>query len=84
MKLLVRTIFTFLIIICAGNSFAQVNVITAAKYDSIVKSNPKLQLVLLKSDFVQQNIKYATTDNFTHRIVYDTAAMVLSLEAHAA
>ena len=73
----------FLLCGSATTSFAQLTIVTSSQYDSIVKASPKLQLVLLKSDFVQQNIKYATTDNFTHKIVYDTAAMFLSLDAHA-
>jgi len=63
---------------------AQLSAITANNYDSLVIANPKLQLVALKSDYIQQNIKYATADNFTKEIVYDTAAVYLSAQAHDA
>jgi D-alanyl-D-alanine dipeptidase len=82
-RLLLKIFSVFLLCGSATTSFAQLTIVTSSQYDSIVKASPKLQLVLLKSDFVQQNIKYATTDNFTHKIVYDTAAMFLSLDAHA-
>ena len=63
---------------------AQLSAITANNYDSLVIANPKLQLVALKSDYIQQNIKYATADNFTKEIVYDTADVYLSAQAHDA
>ncbi len=84
MKFLLKLLFTLLLCWSDTNSFAQLNVISVAKYDSIVKINPKSQLISLKSDCIKQDIKYATTDNFTKEIVYDTAALFLSTEAHFA
>lgn len=84
MKLLLKIIIVFLLCGSATTSFAQLNIVTSSQYDSIVKASPKLQLLPLKSGFIKQNIKYATSDNFTHEIVYDTAAIFLSLDAHTA
>ena len=84
MKFKLKLVFTLLLIGIATTSFSQLNVISANNYDSLVKANPKLQLVPLKSDHIQQNIKYATADNFTKEIVYDTAAVYLSAQAHDA
>jgi D-alanyl-D-alanine dipeptidase len=63
---------------------AQLFIVNQSNYDSIVSINTNFRLIALKSDYVKYDIKYATADNFTHEIVYDTAALFLSLDAHTA
>jgi D-alanyl-D-alanine dipeptidase len=84
LKFFLKIISTVFLLASATNLYAQLTIVTSSQYDSIVNVSPKLKLVPLKSDYIQQNIKYATADNFTHEIVYDTAALFLALDAHAA
>ncbi|MFM2156339.1 MAG: D-alanyl-D-alanine dipeptidase [Bacteroidota bacterium] len=84
MKFLLKIILTLFFFNSGTNLYAQLTIVTSSQYDSIVNKFPNLQLVSLKSDFIQQDIKYATSNNFTHEIVYDTAALFLALDAHKA
>ncbi|MFM7016460.1 MAG: M15 family metallopeptidase [Bacteroidota bacterium] len=69
---------------CTNSVIAQVVVINSTNYDSLLNVNASYQLVALKSDFIREEIKYATADNFTKKIVYDTAAVYLSVDARNA
>jgi len=75
------TLLFFLSFICV---FAQLNIITTANYDSLLNVNSDYRLVPLKSDFIKERIMYATKNNFTKGIVYDTAAVYLSIYARNA
>ncbi len=64
--------------------FAQLNIITTANYDSLLNVNADYRLVPLKSDYIKEQIMYATNNNFTKGIVYDTAAVYISIEVRNA
>jgi D-alanyl-D-alanine dipeptidase len=63
---------------------AQLNIISNANYDSLLNVNSNYRLVPLKSDLIRTEIMYATNNNFTKEIVYDTASVYLSLDARNA
>ncbi len=68
----------------ANSLFAQLNVISDFNYDSLLNVNSNYGLVPFKSDLIREKIMYATDNNFTKKIVYDTAAVYLSLDARNA
>jgi len=84
MKFLIKILITLLFWVSVNPVFAQLNIITSVNYDSLLKVNADYRLVPLKCDLIKEKILYATADNFTKEIVYDTAAIFLSFEAHAA
>ena len=75
---------TILFFLSVNYGFAQLNIITTANYDSLLNVNADYRLVPLKSDYIKEQIMYATNNNFTKGIVYDTAAVYLSIEARNA
>ncbi len=74
----------FILLKFNSDVFAQLFIVNQSNYDSVIAINSNFRLVALKSECVKQDIKYATADNFTHKVVYDTATLFLSLDAHAA
>jgi D-alanyl-D-alanine dipeptidase len=64
--------------------FAQLNIISNTNYDSLLNVNSNFRLAPLKSDLIRKEIMYATDNNFTKEIVYDTAAVYLSIDARNA
>jgi D-alanyl-D-alanine dipeptidase len=74
----------FIVLFFNTISNAQLFVVNSSNYDSLVSINSNFRLVPLKSDLVQERIMYATSNNFTKKVVYDTAAVFLSLDARNA
>lgn len=79
-----KTLMALLLCLSVNLSFAQLKIINSTNYDSLLNVNTSYQLVSLKSDLIRVEIKYATADNFTKKIVYDTAAVYLSVDARNA
>ena len=66
------------------NVNAQIKVLNYDTYHALIKSSPEFALVGINDSRFFKDICYATTNNFTKEIVYDTAAVFLSLDAHNA
>jgi D-alanyl-D-alanine dipeptidase len=79
-----KTGFVIAFILFSLNTNAQLKVINYDSYHNLVKSSPEFALVEINDSRFLKDIRYATTNNFTKEIVYDTAAVFLSLDARNA
>lgn len=66
------------------NVNAQIKVLNYDSYHALIKSFPEFALVEIDDSSFYKDIRYATSNNFTKEIVYDTAAVYLSLDARNA
>lgn len=78
----IRLILAFVFFGLIGN--AQINVINFDAYNKLIKSSPEFALVEINDSRFLKDIRYATSNNFTKEVVYDTAAIYLSLDARNA
>jgi D-alanyl-D-alanine dipeptidase len=63
---------------------AQIKVVNYDSYHALIKSSPEFALVEVDDSSFYKDIRYATSNNFTKEIVYDTAAVYLSIDARNA
>ena len=82
-KLKLKLLIVFLLSV-NSIAFAQLVVITNSSYDSLLRLNPNEKLKLLNVKGFKSDIRYATSNNFTHQMVYDTAVIFLATDAHKA
>ena len=66
------------------NANAQIKVVNYDSYHTLIKSSPEFALVEVDHSSFYRDIRYATSNNFTKEIVYDTAAVYLSIDARNA
>jgi D-alanyl-D-alanine dipeptidase len=66
------------------NANAQIKVVNYDSYHTLIKSSPEFALVEVDHSSFYRDIRYATSNNFTREIVYDTAAVYLSIDARNA
>ena len=59
------------------NVNAQIKVLNYDSYHALIKSSPEFALVEIDDSSFYKDIRYATSNNFTKEIVYDTAAVYL-------
>lgn len=84
MSLFYRIVVTLFFLVIAIFANAQINIVRFNDYNSLIKDHPELALVEINDSFFHRDIRYATANNFTHRVVYDTAAVFLSIDARNA
>lgn len=84
MSLSYRIVFTLVFIFTVIRVNAQINIVRIDEYDSLIKHHPDHALVAINNSLFHRDIRYATANNFTHHVVYDTAAVYLSIDARNA
>ena len=66
------------------NVNAQIKVLNYDSYHALIKSSPEFAFIEIDDSSFFKDIRYATSNTFTKEIVYDTAAVYLSLDARNA